>query len=87
MYLTNYGTKLHNFDPIFFYLIMKPQILSVRSAKQQSIISNGYCYQHRPLTYTPWSRQNWKQLKIKIHTYFSNIESDFILLHKPFEVT
>ena len=21
MYLTNYGTKLHNFDPIFYYLI------------------------------------------------------------------
>ena len=38
----------------------------------------------RPLTYTPWSRQNWKQIKMKIHNYFSEIENDFVLLHKPF---
>ncbi len=66
--------------------MMKPQILSVRSPKQQSIISKGNCYQHRPLTYIPWSRQNWKQMKMKIHTYFTEIEFDFILLHKPFEI-
>ena len=58
-----------------------------RCKRHMNLLNYGYCYQHRPLTYIPWSRQNWKQLKIKIHTYFSNIESDFILLHKPFEVT
>ena len=58
-------------------------ILSVISKKEQSVFSNASCYQHRTLTCTPWSRKNWREIRVKIHTYFSEIEDDFVLLHKP----
>ena len=51
--------------------------------KLEDVITPGS--QHRsPPNYTPWSRQNWRQMKMKINTYFSEIENDFILLHKPY---
>ena len=37
----------------------------------------------RRFTYAPYSRKNWKEMKKKINTFFSNIENDFRLLHKP----
>jgi len=42
-----------------------------------------------PLTknlHIPYSRKNWRQMKAKINTFFTEIESDYILLHKPIPV-
>ena len=56
-----------------------PQILSVYK-------SDGTKYNIRPLTFTPYSRKNWKELRQKIYTFFDEIESDFRLLHKPYSL-
>ena len=34
----------------------------------------------------PYSRKNWREMKAKINTFFTEIESDYILLHKPISV-
>ena len=34
-------------------------------------------------SFTPYSRKNWKEMKQKIHNFFTVVESDFRLLHKP----
>ena len=38
----------------------------------------------RRFTLTPYSRKNWVQINQKINTFFSEIEDDYRLLHKPF---
>ena len=40
-------------------------------------------YQIREVSYTPYSRKNWKEMKKQINTFFTEIETDFRLLHKP----
>ena len=58
---------------------VQPQILSVHKF-------NGVSYNIRPLTFTPYSRKNWKEMRQKINTFFDEIESDFRLLHKPYSM-
>ena len=43
-------------------------------------------YQIREVSYTPYSRKNWKEMRQKINTFFDEIESDFRLLHKPYSM-
>ncbi len=44
-------------------------------------------YQIREVSYTPYSRKNWKEMKKQINTFFTEIETDFRLLHKPHSLT
>ncbi len=41
----------------------------------------------RRFTLAPYSRKNWKEMKRQINTFFTDIETDFRLLHKPHSLT
>mgnify|MGYP003151773822 len=56
---------------------MKQQVLTVQRNGQPVRLNTHI---------NPYSRKSWRKQRVQIHNFFTNIENDFRILHKPYQV-
>ena len=55
---------------------MKQQVLTVQRNGQPVRLNTHI---------NPYSRKSWRKQRVQIHNFFTDIENDYRILHKPFK--